>query len=121
MKKGDIYLVEFGKSRDSFEFGKSRPVVIFQTDKLNLAVKEEIYNYFLVIPLSTKDDIVTQEFRLPIKARDSLKQDSFVVCNSICFLHKKYFKQKLTILNEDEVINIENILKNVFDFKENKS
>ena len=34
MRKGDVYLVEFGKSRDTFEFGKSRPVIIFQTDKL---------------------------------------------------------------------------------------
>ena len=43
MKKGDIYLVEFGKSRDTFEFGKTRPVVIFQTDKLNFAVIEDMY------------------------------------------------------------------------------
>ena len=118
MRKGDIYLVEFGKSRDSFEFGKSRPVVIFQTDKLNFAVEEDIYDYFLVIPLSTKEDILTDEFRLPIDARDGLKKDSFVVCNSICFLHKKYFKQKLSSLNEDEIDEVETIFKNVFDMRQ---
>jgi len=120
MKKGDIYLVEFGKSRDSFEFGKARPVLIFQTDKLNLAVEEDIYDYFLVIPLSTKNDIVTEEFRLQIKARDGLKEDSFIVCNSICFLHKKYFKQRLSTVCKDELKSVENILKNVFDLEENR-
>ncbi len=120
MKKGDIYLVEFGKSRDSFAFGKSRPVVVFQTDKLNLAIEEEIYDYALVIPFSTKNDIVTEEFRLKIKARDDLRQDSFMVCNSMCFLHKKYFKQKLSALTEDELKNVEDILKNVFDFVESR-
>jgi len=117
MRKGDVYLVEFGKSRDTFEFGKSRPVIIFQTDKLNFAVEEDMYDYFLVIPLSTKEDMLTEEFRLKIDARDDLKQDSFAVCNSICFLHKKYFKQKLSNLNDNEIVEIENIFKNVFDMR----
>jgi len=115
MKKGDIYLVEFGKSRDSFEFGKNRPVIIFQTDKLNYAVEEEMYDYFLVIPLSTQNDMITNEFRLPISKRDQLTQDSFAVCNSICFLHKKFFKEKLATLKNNEIEKIEVILKDVFD------
>lgn len=115
MTKGDIYLADLGKSRDSFEFGKSRPVVIFQTDKLNYAVEEEIYHYFLVIPLSTKADIVTNDFRLKINARDDLKHDSYLVCNSICFLHKSYLKQKLSNLNEHEIGLVEDLLKLVFD------
>ena len=61
MIKGDIYLVDFGRSKDSFSFGKKRPALIFQTDKLNYAVEEGLYDYFLVIPLSTKDDILTND------------------------------------------------------------
>lgn len=117
MRKGDVYLVDFGKSRDSFEFGKTRPVVIFQTDKLNYAVEEDIYDYCLVIPLSTQNDIVTEEFRMKIDARDNLNDDSFIVCNSICFLHKKYIKEKLAKLNNNEIKSIENIIKNVFDIE----
>jgi len=115
MFKGDIYLVDFGKSRDSFEFGKSRPVIIFQTNKLNYAVKEDIYDYFLVIPLSTKKDIITDEFRVKISSKDFLKQDCFAVVNSICFLHKKFFKQKLATITNNELIQIEDKLKNIFD------
>jgi len=117
MRKGDIYLCDFGKSRDSFEFGKLRPVVIFQTDKLNFAVEENIYNYFLVIPISTKDDIVTSEFRLKINPRDFLQKTSFLVCNSICFIDKKYLKNKIATLNEAEILKVESILKNLFDME----
>ena len=115
MLKGDIYLVDFGKSKDSFSFGKTRPAIIYQTNKLNYAVSEDIYDYFIVIPLSTKNDIVTDEFRIKIKARDKLENDSFAVVNSLCFLHKKYLKQKLSTLTQSEILQIGSALKNLFD------
>ena len=99
MKKGDICLVDFGKSRNSFEFGKKRPAIIFQTNLLNNAVLNGIYDYFLVIPLSTKEDLLTKNFRFKILAREELKIDSFAVINSICFLE------------------IEKIILEVFDIK----
>ena len=115
MLKGDIFLVDFGKSKDSFSFGKTRPVIIYQTNKLNYAVSEKIYDYFLVVPLSTKNDIVTEEFRVKIEAKESLKKDSFAVLNSICFLHKRYFKEKIATLTNEEINNIDNAIKNLFD------
>jgi mRNA-degrading endonuclease toxin of MazEF toxin-antitoxin module len=113
--KGDICLVDFGKSKDSFSFGKKRPAIIFQTDKLNYAVEEGIYEYFLVIPLSTKNDIVTQDFRVKITKRENLEVDCFAVVNSICFLKKTNIKEKLASLNDNEILLIENVLKEVFD------
>jgi mRNA-degrading endonuclease toxin of MazEF toxin-antitoxin module len=115
MIKGDIYLVDFGRSKDSFSFSKKRPALIFQTDKLNYSVEEGLYDYFLVIPLSTKDDILTNDFRVKISKRDGLKEDSFVVVNSICFLHKKYLVKKLTTLDKKEIEEIGRVLKDVFD------
>jgi mRNA-degrading endonuclease toxin of MazEF toxin-antitoxin module len=115
MTKGDIYLADFGKSKNSFEFGKRRPVLIFQTDKLNLAVEAGIYDYFLVIPLSTKNDIVTEEFRYRISKREMLEQESCAVCNSICFLPKETLKQKLGKLSEEECREVEVILSHLFD------
>ena len=91
MIKGDICLADFGESKNSFEFGKKRPALIFQADKLNLAVQEGIYDYFLVIPLSTKKDIVTDEFRYKISKREMLHEESYAVCNSICFFTKECF------------------------------
>jgi len=115
MTKGDIYIADFGKSKNSFEFGKKRPVLIFQSDKLNMAVDEGIYNYLLVIPLSTKNDIVTEEFRYRISKRDMLQHDSYAVCNSICFLPKDTLKGKIASLKREECFEIETILKNLFD------
>ena len=115
MVKGDIYLVDFGRSKDSFSFGKKRPALIFQTDKLNYAVKEGIYDYFLVIPISTQKDILTDEFRFKITPRENLKKECFVVINSICFLHKDFLIEKLATLSDIEIQKIEKIIKNVFD------
>ncbi len=115
MIKGDICLADFGKSKNSFEFGKKRPVLIFQTDKLNFAVSEGIYDYFLVIPISTKNDIVTDEFRYRISKRESLKEESYAVCNSICFLPRTAIKEKIASLDAKECLEIESILRNLFD------
>ncbi len=117
MRKGDIYLVDFGKSRDSFEFGKKRPVIVFQTDKLNFAIEEGIYDYCLVIPLSTKNDIVTDDFRLLLPPREDLKQESYVVVNSFCFLHKKHFHTFLGRLSDVEIKKIEEIVLHLFDIE----
>ena len=115
MIKGDIFLADFGKSKNSFEFGKKRPVLIFQTDKLNLAVQEGIYNFFLVIPLSTKKDIVTNEFRYKVSKREMLQEESYAVCNSICFLPRDALQEKIGSLSTEECLDIETILKNLFD------
>ena len=118
MKQGDIYLVDFGNSKDSFSFGKRRPVIIYQTDKLNYAVKEDIYDYFTVIPLSTKNDIVTDEFRVEIKAKENLEQNCYAVVNSICFLHKKSFYKKLAQVDKNEHLNIQKAILNLFDIRQ---
>ena len=117
MTKGDIYLVDFGTTKDSFSFGKKRPVLIFQTNKLNYAISEGLYEYLLVIPLSTQNDILTSDFRVKITKREELKEDSYAVFNSICFLHKRYFIKKLATLNKKEIQKIEKVLKDVFDIK----
>ncbi|WP_292660095.1 type II toxin-antitoxin system PemK/MazF family toxin [Nitratifractor sp.] len=118
MKRGEIYLADFGKSRNSFEFGKKRPVLIFQTDKLNLAVEAGIYDYFLVIPLSTKQDIVTEEFRYAISSRERLKEESYAVCNSLCFLPRAALKEKIATLTPQECVEVEQILKNLFEISD---
>ena len=115
IKKGDIYLADFGNSRDSFAFGKKRPVLIVQTDKLNFAIKEGIYRYVLVIPLSTKTDILTEEFRFKITRREMLRQDSYAVCNAVCFLNVKYLLHKVGSVSVQEMHAIETMLLEVLD------
>lgn len=118
MRKGDIYLADLGKSRNSFEFGKNRPVLIVQSDKLNFAVEAGIYEHFLVCPLSTKDDYLTREFRPRISARDELEKDSFIVCSSVCFLHKNQLIKKIATIGSRELKEIDGVLKNIFDLED---
>ncbi|WP_456428273.1 type II toxin-antitoxin system PemK/MazF family toxin [Nitratifractor sp.] len=113
IRRGEIYLADFGKSRDSFAFGKMRPVLVLQSDKLNFAIKEGIYRHLLVVPLSTQNDIVTEEFRYPIARRDALEADSFAVCNALCFLDVKYLKRRVATLNDEEMEAIGQIVKAV--------
>jgi len=48
-----------------------------------------------VIPLSTKDDILTNDFRVKISTRDGLKEDSLWQLQIVyVFLHK-YLSKKL--------------------------
>jgi mRNA-degrading endonuclease toxin of MazEF toxin-antitoxin module len=115
--KGDICLANLGKSRDSFAFGKSRPVLVFQTNKLNYAVEEGIYGYFLVIPLSTQNDIVTEEFRYHIEPRERLLKKSYAVCNSICFLSRSMIGEKLASLTHKEIRDVELVLRDLFDME----
>jgi len=115
MLRGDIYLVDFGKSKQSFAFGKKRPALIIQTNKLNFAVEENIYDYFLVAPLSTQQDIVSEEFRIEIQPQDGLTLKSYVVTNSICFLHKRFFEKKLTTLDSKSMEKVSQALKEVLE------
>lgn len=118
IRKGDIYLADFGKSRDSFAFGKKRPVLVFQTDKLNFAIKEGIYRHIIVIPISTKEDKLTEEFRYKITKRDMLQEDSFAVCNALCFLDVKYLLHKIASLDDREIEAIESMLLEVLDISD---
>ena len=115
MRQGDIVLVDFGKSRESFAFGKKRPALIIQSDKLNFAVQEGLYDYYIVAPLSTKKDILTEEFRIKISKREGLEQESFVVCNSICFLHKRYIGAKIASVTDEELEMVRKAIKEVLD------
>ena len=80
-----------------------------------MAVEAGIYNYFLVIPLSTKNDIVSEEFRYKISKREMLQQESFAVCNSICFLPQDALQEKIGSLSAKECHDVEVILQNLFD------
>jgi len=52
---------------------------------------------------------------LPVEKRDRLREDSHLVCNSLCFLETRYLGEKLTRLTEEEISAVEKILREVFD------
>ena len=114
IKQGEIYLVNFGKKYNS-EFGKIRPAVVIQNSFLNHAIEDNIYKSVLVVPLSTSN--LGGDYRLKIKARDKLKEDSECVVNWICTLDINRFaldKDILATLSESELKELKKKISTLF-------
>ena len=115
IKKGEIYLANLGDVKCA-DIGKIRPVLIFQNNNLNRMIEDEIYSDVIIIPLSSK--IKINDFTLSIKKRDKLQKNSSLLCNAIKMINSKRLmldEGVLTALNENEVIQVEAILKHLFD------
>ena len=106
MKRGEIYLVNFGKRYNS-EFGKIRPALMIQNDIANRNIDKVYFKGITLIPLSTK--ISGGNLRVIIKARENLKQDSEICINELCTLDisRLQLEKSLTILNTDEMNEVE--------------
>ena len=117
IKKGEIYLANLGDVKCA-DIGKTRPVLIFQNNNLNRMIEDGLYNDVIVIPLSSK--IKINDFTVILKSRDSLVKDSTILCNTIKMINSKRLllgKGILTTLSENEMLEIEKILMNLFDIK----
>lgn len=83
MKRGDIYLINFGKKYNS-EFGKIRPALIIQNDVANRNIDKVGFKGVTVIPISTT--ICGGDLRVCIEARDNLEKTSEICINELCTL-----------------------------------
>lgn len=80
IRRGEIYLVNFGKQYNS-EFGKVRPALIIQNNLANRVLDKVHFKGVTVVPLTT--NLVGGRLRVQILARDHLKQTvKFALTNS---------------------------------------
>ena len=102
MKRGEIYLVNFGKKYNS-EFGKIRPAVIVQNNIANRNIDKVAFKGITLMPLTT--NITGGSVRVLIKSRDKLKNDSEICINELCTLDisRIDFDNLLTTLNDSEI------------------
>ena len=82
IRQGEIYLVDFGNRYNS-EFGKTRPALILQSDKVNRLLDKMEYKSVAVVPLTT-DQIEGAFFRVPLEPEGKLEKPSDIVCNWVC-------------------------------------
>lgn len=110
MKRGEIYLVNFGKKYNS-EFGKIRPALIIQNDVANRNINKVEFKGVSVLPLTT--NIYGGDIRVLINKRDKLENDSEVCINEICTLDisRIDLNNLLTTLHEIELKEINMKLK----------
>lgn len=102
MKRGEIYLVNFGKKYNS-EFGKIRPALIIQNNIANRNIDKVEFKGVTVIPITT--NLCGGSLRVKINSRENLKQDSEICINELCTLDLSRIdlNNKLLTLNKEEL------------------
>ncbi len=102
MRRGDIYLVNFGKKYNS-EFGKVRPALVVQNDVANRNIDKVEFKGVSVIPIST--NIYGGDLRVLIGQRDALEKTCEICINELCTLDMSriYLDKLLTNLTQEEL------------------
>lgn len=110
MKRGEIYLVNFGKKYNS-EFGKVRPALIIQNDIANRNIDRVAFKGVTVMPLTT--NLSNGNLRVNLKARDSLQKESDICINELCTLDLSRIdlKNLMATLTDTEMNEVELKLK----------
>ena len=100
MKRGEIYLINFGKKYNS-EFGKIRPALIIQNNVANRNIDKVEFKGVTVIPITT--NLCGGNLRVKIQSRENLLQDSEICINELCTLDlsRIHLNKKLTTLNSE--------------------
>ena len=106
MRRGEIYLVNFGKKYNS-EFGKVRPALIIQNDVANRNIDKVEFKGVTVIPIST--NLYGGDLRVEIDKREKLQKKSEICVNELCTLDmSRIYRDKfLTLLTSQEMKELE--------------
>jgi len=105
MRRGEIYLVNFGKKYNS-EFGKIRPALVIQNDIANRNIDRVKFKGVTLMPLTTM--LSSGNLRVFIPKRDKLQKDSEVCINELCTLDiaRIELDNMLTSLSDDEMKDV---------------
>ena len=106
MRRGEIYLVNFGKKYNS-EFGIIRPALIIQNDIANRNIGKVAFKGVTVIPMTTR--ITGGNIRVFVAKREHLEQNSEICINELCTLDlsRIALENLLTTLHEDELQEVD--------------
>ena len=105
VKRGEIYLVDFGKKYQS-ELGKVRPAIVLQSNYVNDNLDVARFKSVLVVPLTT--DLKGGRFRFGLAAREKLEKESELIINWMCTVDLKRVvsKEPLTMLSPHEMAEL---------------
>jgi len=104
LSRGDIVLVNFNPAKGG-EIGKLRPAIVLSDSDDN-----EILDTVIVIPLSTVIETDALPYRYLITSRDKLHKDCDACIYEIRALSKTRVKEKLSVLSEQELDIVQNLL-----------
>lgn len=106
MRRGEIYLANFGKKYNS-EFGKVRPALIIQNDIANRNIDKVAFKGVTIIPMTTM--LSGGDLRVLIPSRENLERESEICINELCTLDMSRLdlEKRLTVLSESELDEVE--------------
>lgn len=110
--RGGIYLAKLYPSKGS-EVGKTRPVLVLQTDMLNHVGHTTV----IIVPLTTQCVNNAYPLRYSISQREQLKENSELLCDQIRAIDiKRLLPSKIGSLNENELLAAESQIQIVLGF-----
>ncbi len=95
-KRGDIVTINFNPKKGD-EVGKIRPAVIISGDDEN-----SVLDTVVVMPLSTSLVEDMKPYRMRLKKRDNLKENSDILINHVRAISKKRIGEKIAMLSSAE-------------------
>ena len=113
LDRGAVYLAKLYPSKGS-EPGKTRPVLILQTNMLNHIGHTTI----IIVPLTTKLVDGAYPLRYLIKKRENLLQDSELLCDQMRAIDvQRLIPEKLATLTIKEMVEIEQQIQAILEFE----
>jgi len=111
--RGSIYLAKLYPSK-GHEPGKTRPVLILQTNMLNHIGHTTV----IIVPLTTQLIDNAYPLRYSIGKRDNLSENSELLCDQIRAIDiSRLLEEKLASLSSQEMLEIEQQIQIILDFE----
>jgi len=110
LKQYDIWIADLNP-RFGTETGKTRPVVIVQTDLLN-----KYHPSTIICPITTNVNLDAEILRVHIsKGSAKLKEDSDIMIDQVRAIDNKRLLKKIGELNQEQINFIKSNLEIIFD------
>jgi len=111
--RGSIYLAKLYPSK-GHEPGKTRPVLILQTDMLN----DIGHTTIIIAPLTTQLITGTYPLRYSIEKQNKLQENSQLLCDQMRAIDiNRLLPEKLATLSKIQMYEIEQQIEIILDFK----
>ena len=111
--RGTVYLAKLYPSK-GHEPGKTRPVLILQTDMLNHVGHTTV----IVAPLTTQLSTHTYPLRYSIRKRENLLENSELLCDQLRAIDiHRLIPEKLASLTSKEMVEVEQQIQIILDFQ----
>ena len=110
--RGSIYLAKLYPSK-GHEPGKTRPVLILQTDMLNHIGHTTV----IIAPLTTQLIDRAYPLRYRVSKRETLSEESDLLCDQIRAIDvNRLLTQKIASLSMQEMVEVEQQIQAILDF-----